>query len=319
MTKILNNALKTTNDSIVLALPLIIFMWIMSAYLGYTQLTANSVPEIILAVVTTLFMLGAFLSGWFYMVKKAVSLSKKIFVLDEDRAKAVLGLFKDIPAGIGKYFLSYIGMSFLIIIIFLLFALIIYHIGIAFIGKLDLSALQMKQAMVSPNDMKMFLDSLTEAQLLKLSYWNLLFMAGSAVASFFTFLWVPEIVYSDKNPLTALFKSIAKIIKKPFKTLGLFLFIAILNILLSFISSFAVYNAFAYFVMMIVYFYFLVYIVVLLFTYYDNEFLESKNAVATEGVEVNAETKPEITEKNDGKSEDNTNEDGKDNEPPEEK
>ncbi|MCI1273544.1 MAG: hypothetical protein LKG27_03820 [Clostridiaceae bacterium] len=293
MANLIRTSLKTTNDSIILTIPLVFFMWIIGAYVGYTQYTANSLPEIILAVITVLFMLGAFLSGWFYMVKKAVLLSKKVFVMDEDRAKAVLGLFKTIPTGIGKYFLSYIGMSFLIIVIFLVFAVVIYNIGILLIGHLDLNALQMKQAMSSPNDMKTFLDSLSEAQLLKMSYWNVLFMAGSAIASFFTFLWVPEIIFSTKNPFVALFKSIYKILKKPLKTFGLFLFIGLMNIVLSFISTFAIYNPISYLIMMLIYFYFLVFIVVLLFTYYDREYVEETEPANTEETKKEDENKSE--------------------------
>src|SRR5574344_454114 len=272
MKEIIKSAFKTTNDNIILTIPLVIFMWIMGAYLAYSQYTANSFWELMLVLVTTLCMLGAFLSGWFYMVKGAVALSKKVFVMDEDRSKAVLGLFKEIPTGIGSYFLSYIGMSFMAIVIFSIFAFLIYKIGILCIGRVDFNAIQLKQALGSPNDIKMLLDSLTEAQLIKLSNWNMLFIFSGAILSYLTFLWVPEVIYSTINPFSALFKSVKKIFKKPLKTFELFMLIGCSNIVLSFLSTFAIYNPLAYLIMMIIYFYFLVFIVVLLFTYYEKEF-----------------------------------------------
>jgi len=276
MIKLIKNAVKITNDNIILTIPLIIFMWIIGAYLGYSKFTADTLAEIVLAGVTLLFLFGAFLSGWFYMVKKAVQLSKNVFVLDEERAKAVLNLFKFIPAGIGKYFLSFIGLSLLFIALVFLFGAAIYNTGAYFIGNLDLDPLQIKQAMTTPNDMKTFIDALSDQQLIMLSKWNLLFIVASALFSFFTFLWVPEIIYSTKNPFMALIYSIKKIFQKFLKTIKLFLFIMLLNFVISFISTFAMFNPFVYLLTMIIYFYFLVYVIVLIFIYYESEFVKEE-------------------------------------------
>ena len=110
MFKLFKEAFKTTNDCIILAIPLVLFMWILSFYFAFSNTVVNDPAELLLAFVTVLFMLGAFLSGWFYMVQKAINVSKQVYVLDEDRAKATMNLFKVIPYGIGKYFLSFIGL-----------------------------------------------------------------------------------------------------------------------------------------------------------------------------------------------------------------
>lgn len=275
MSKLLKDSVKTTNDNIILAIPLVVFMWIVGLYLGYSRLSADSIPEFALAIVTLLFMLGAFLSGWFYMVRAAVQVSKKVYVLDEDRAKATMGLFKEFPAGIGHYFLSFIGMAVLFLVIFIVLGMVIYQVGTYFLGDLQLSQLQIKQILGSPEDMKLFVDSLSENQLIQLFYWNLLFMIGSAVVSYLTILWVPEVVNGVRNPLVALFRSIKKVLKYPVSSFKLFLFIGVTNFLVSFISTFAMYNPLTYLLMMIIYFYYLVYIIVLLFTYYDRKFVEA--------------------------------------------
>ncbi len=272
MRKLFRNAVKITNDNIILAMPLIIFMWILTIYISFSKQTVNSLPLLVLSGVTIIVMTGAFFAGWFYMVKKAVKLSKQIFVLDSDRAKATFNLLKTIPAGIGKYFLSYSGMILLAFIIFALAGLCVFHIGIHLIGRLDLDSSQLKNILYSAADMKAFLDSLSFDQLIKLNNWNMLFLAVTTIISFLFMLWIPEIVYQTRNPFMALVNSVKKIFKKIGKSLKIFIFLTVLNFILSFLSTFSLINPFLYFVVTVIYFYFLVYIVMLIFSYYDSEF-----------------------------------------------
>lgn len=284
MIKLFKEALKTTNDCIILAIPLLFFLWIISFYLAFSSATVNQPAELILATVTLLFMAGAFMAGWFYMVKKAIGVSKKIYVLDEDRSKATINLFKEIPTGIGMYFLSFIGMALIFLIIASLTGALIYKFGMHFIGSVDFTAEQLRNAVNSPQDMKTFFDSLSLDQLLKLNNWNLLFMAATSVLSFLIMLWIPEIIYCTSNPLIALFRSIKKLFSKFGKFLVLFIFISVLNFVISFISTFAMINPFIYLFIMIIYIYFLVYVVVLIFCYYEKEFCEQQqtDSVTTE-------------------------------------
>ena len=142
----------------------------------------------------------------------------------------------------------------------------------SFIGSIDFTAEQIKSAMASPQDMKLFLDSLSLDQLYKLGTWNMLFLAASTLMSFLLMLWVPEIIYNTSNPLLALFKSIKKIFCRFWKSIGLFIYLTILNFIISFANTFSLLHPIIYMLMMIAYFYFLVYVVVLIFSYYDKEF-----------------------------------------------
>ena len=272
MLKLFKNAFKLTNEGIILATPLIIFIWLITIYLTFAKGVVDTLPEAVSAVITLLCMVGAFCAGWFYMVKESIALSKKEFILDEDRAKEILNLIKKIPAGIGKYFLSFIGMSLITLGIFAIFAICIYKLGMHFIGSIDFTAEQIKNAMSSPQDMKVFLDSLSIEQLYKLGNWNLLFMAASTLMSYMLMLWIPEIIYQTQNPLLALFKSIKKLFVKFGKSIALFVYLTLLNLVISFANTFSLLNPVIYMLMMIVYFYFLVYVIVLIFYYYDSEF-----------------------------------------------
>lgn len=275
MLKLYRDTVKITNENIILATPLILFMWILSLYIAYSKSAVGSIPLLLLTSVTILLMTSAFLSGWFYMVKKAIHLSKQVFVLDSDRSRAILNLIKTIPAGIGKYFLSFLTQIVVSIIIYILVGLAIYKIGTLFIGDIGIDATQLKAILSSSTtEIKAFLDSLTFEQLIKLNNWNLLLMCTTSLLSFLLMLWIPEIMYNTKNSFIALFSSIKKIFKKPLKSIKLFIFITILNFVLTLINSFSMISPFIYFLIMILYFYFLVYLVVLIFTYYDREFSE---------------------------------------------
>ncbi len=274
MGKLFKDTVGITNDNIILAFPLILFMWVLSLYVSFSRQTVNSLPLLILSSITVLVMTGAFFAGWFYMVKKAVKLSKQVFVLDTDRAKATFNLLKTIPAGIGKYFLSYSGMIILFVIIICIVGAGVFQLGVNLIGKLDLNPEQLKSVLSSAADMKAFLDSLSFEQLIRLNNWNLLFLATTTVMSFLFMLWAPEIAFNTKNPFMALVNSVKKIFHRFGRCLKLFVFLTVLNFVLSFINTFSLFNPILYFIMTVVYFYFLVYLVMLIFLYYEREFTE---------------------------------------------
>ena len=274
MRKLFIETVKITNENIILATPLVVFMWILTSYVSFSQQTVNSMPLLVLSSVTVIVMTAAFFGGWFYMVKKAVKLSKQVFVLDADRAKATFNLIKYIPSGIGKYFLPYLGLILCSLAIIVVVCAGVFQLGMHLIGGLDLDPAQVKNVLSSAVDMKAFLDSLSFEQLMKLNNWNMLFLAATTILSFLFMLWIPEIVFKTPNPFKALVYSIKRIFSKPMKSFKLFVFMTVLNFVLSFINTFSIINPILYFIMLVVYFYFLVYIVMLIFLYYDREFGE---------------------------------------------
>lgn len=271
MFKLYKEAFKTANDCIILAIPLVLFMWILSFYFAFSNAVVNEPAEIILAFITVLFMTAAFLSGWFYMVQNAIVVSRQVYVLDEDRAKATMNLFKVIPYGIGKYFLSFIGLILIFLFIVSLAGTLVYKFGIHYIGNVFTQD-QITAALSSTEDMKLFIDSLTVEQLIKLNLWNFLIMGTTTLISFLIMFWIPEIIYSTINPFTALFKSLKKVFVKFPKSVALFIYLSILNIFVSFLSTFAILHPLLYLLVMVICFYFIIYVVVLVFSYYEKEF-----------------------------------------------
>ena len=280
MRELFKEATKITNYNIILTVPLIIFVKILDLYSLYSRYTVDSTPKFLLASITVLFMFGVFCSGWFYMVRGAVELSKKVFVLDEDRAKATLNLFKTIPDGVGKFFLSFVGVYLLFFIIQLIATPVVYFLGVNIIGGLDSASMQHLQevtidsTIATNQGMAAFIDSLTPEQIVFFGKWSLLFLSVTSIIMYLLMLWIPEIIYMTPNPLVALWKSFIKLFKDFFTTVRLFLSLWFMGFALLFINTFAAFNPIAYIIMSIALFYFSVYFVILIFLYYDKKYID---------------------------------------------
>lgn len=277
MKNIFKHALKVTNNTIILTIPLIIFVKLLDLYSTYSRQHLDSTPKFIIASFTLLFMFCVFSAGWFYMVKSAVKLSKKVFILDQDRAKATMGLFKTILDGIGKYFLSFVGASLIyIFIIQLIAAQIVLLLGSKIIGSLDEASLQILQEISSSDmtNMSLLLDKMTPEMIVFFGKWSLLFILVSFVFSYLLILWIPEILYKEINPLKALATSIMKLFTNFFETFSLYLILWLIGFVILFANTFAIINPFTYLLMSIVMFYFFVYIAVTVFLYYDTKYEE---------------------------------------------
>lgn len=280
MRELFKEATKITNYNIILTVPLIIFVKILDLYSLYSRYTVDSTPKFLLASITVLFMFGVFCSSWFYMVRGAVELSKKVFVLDEDRAKATLNLFKTIPDGVGKFFLSFVGVYLLFFIIQLIATPVVYFLGVNIIGGLDSASMQHLQevtidsTIATNQGMAAFIDSLTPEQIVFFGKWSLLFMSVTSFIMYLLMLWIPEIIYMTPNPLVALWKSLIKLFKDFFTTVRLFLSLWFMGFALLFINTFAAFNPIAYIIMSIALFYFSVYFVILIFLYYDKKYID---------------------------------------------
>lgn len=272
MFKLFKDTFKSTNEGIILATPLILFLWVITLYISYSKEVVDTIPEMILSGITMLFMFSAFCSGWFYMVKKCVEFSKKDFILDEDKAHESLKLIQALPIGIGKYFLKYVGVCVMFLGMAMLIASITYSITVPFIQQMNFSLEQMSTVINSAQEATNFISTMPTDKMLILFKLNMILLGITSVFSFLLMLWMPEIIYTKRNPFIALFTSIKKLFVKFRKSIVLFIYISLCQFIISYLSTFALLHPIAYMIMMIVYFYFIVYIVVLIFSYYDKEF-----------------------------------------------
>ena len=276
MFKLFLQAFKTTNEGIILAIPLTLFWWVVTLYLNFSVNVVDTYPEMILSGFTMLFMTSAFFAGWFYMVRKCVSFSKKHFIFDKDKNSEALSLLKAMPKGVGKYFLFYIEACVIVIGLVLLAGFLVSTLSFPVLKEINTILSQMGVNLTTSFDVKEFINSLSQEQtyilltpVLKLTF---IVAAIPTIFSFLLLLWMPEIIYTVKNPIVALFTSIAKVFKNFWKSLQLYLYITIVQLLISALGPFMFIHPILYFLIVIIYFYFIVYIVVLIFSYYENEF-----------------------------------------------
>lgn len=271
MIKYFAKAFKITNDNIILATPLVLFLFLLSIYLGVSKSAPSNLSSAVLLLVTIIFMLSAFCAGWFYMVKKAVELDKRDFIIDEDKAKASFSLIKEFPVGIGEYFIPFLGAMLFYGVLFLTISFIGGWLGLHFIGKPAITLIQLKAAMESAVAMKALISTLSNDQLANLNAWNFLIMGLMALCSFVTMFWAVHIVSKTKNPFKAFFQSVGFTFKHFLSALIIFMYISLINFAVSLLNAVAMVNQIVYFISMLVYFYFVVYVVVLVFLYYDRE------------------------------------------------
>ncbi len=275
MLKLFWNNFKKTNDCIILATPLILFLSAISWYYSYAKDSIDNIPKLILAIATIFVMISGCMSAWVYMAKKTIRMSNKIFVFEKDRAKAFKDVILSLPRGIGRLFLPMLGVTVVTTIAYSILIFVITFVINKYLGPIDLTRLTTEKLALSSQELLNEINSLPRQEIIAINCGYLLFVLGSTLFSFLGILWIPEIVYAEKNPFKALFNSIKKIIITFPKTLFLFIYINILSFLIAILNTLLMVNPISYFLVLIIYYYFLVYIVVLLFRYYEQTFIKS--------------------------------------------
>jgi len=281
MSGVLRDAFKITNNCIVLTIPLIIFVKTLDLYSMFSKYHMDTTPKFLIASITILFMFCIFFAGWFFMVKDAVLLSKKVFVLDKDRAKETLNLFKSLLDGVGKFFLPFFGAClFYIFVIQVIAVQIVCMIGSRIIGALDEASMQsvheltLSSAVSDNSAMMTMIDNMTPEQIVFFGKWSLLFMVVTSLIMYLLMIWFPEIIYKRYNPIKALGTSILKLLKDFKNSFVIFFILWIIGFVILFANTFALINPFAYLIISIIMFYFVTYAAVSIFLYYDRYFGE---------------------------------------------
>ncbi len=274
MFKLFKDSFRITNDCIILATPLIVFLSILGWYFSYAIHAIDTIPKLILGIITSLVMISGFVSAWLYMAKKTLAISKRVILFDKDRIKALYELVLSLPKGIGKLFLPILGAVIIYLSLYAAGATLITFIVDNYIGSSSLINLfDIDALFISSKELIEEINMLADNEQLAIVCWYASMLIFSTLISFFTVLWIPELVYTEKNPIKALYNSIIKLFTTLPKTLLLFLYIALLTVTISILNTLLMFNPFAFFLVLILYYYFLVYIIVLLFSYYEQNFI----------------------------------------------
>ena len=254
-----------TNKYIILATPLILFSLFSTIY--FAVAVNGKLINIIFALLLLFFMYSAFISGWGNMLK---------FAVQDDNFQDGNSLIKEFIPGIGEYFLPSSGALFTMFLINIIAIIISYFIGMSLIGDAGINVENLAKSFETTASMKAFLTTLAPEQLNKMAQWNFLLLITITFSYFLIMLYLPALFYKSKNPFIALFKSLKDLFSKKFvKTLGIYLIIFILNLILSVLSAIFANSTILHFVITLLNFYFLTFISLWIFDYYYNNFVKT--------------------------------------------
>ena len=258
----ITESLKITNNFLIIATPLILFSLISNVYILFTM--QNNGLKMIFPILLLVLMLSMFLSGWFYMITKAV---KEPDMENKD------SLMSEFLSGVGEYFLSILGMLFGIGILSSAAIFIAVIVGKNIIGNPGISQQQLALALSNVEAMKAFISSLNHEQLVKISSWNILLLVSMIINYILILFYAPTIFFKNKNPFFAFFISLKDFFSLKFlKNIGLFIFICVSYLLISGIMPIAGKNVVLYFILTLINFYYLTFITIHIFNYYYSNY-----------------------------------------------
>lgn len=265
MLKLIKESFHLTNKYIILATPLILFSLLSSLYILFS--VGGSVISLLIAFVLFVMMLIAFLSGWFFMIKKSISTE-----LDDEEANSLIKYF---PEGVGEYFLPCSGLVILAMFFTTVMLILAYFVGMKLIGNIGISAEVLSKASESMGALKALLASLSEEQFIRLNAWNLLLLVTMAITYLVLMFYAPAMFFKEKNPLKAFWTSLKDLFsRKFFHNALLYLVLFISYFILSVFTTVFGFNVITHFVFTLINFYYLVLVAMLVFNFYYTNYVK---------------------------------------------
>lgn len=263
----MKKTLELTNHYIILATPLILYVLISNIYMAAT-IGSGKIILMLFSLILLMLMGAAFLSGWFNMIKIAISESL--------RKEQPNSLIKEFPIGVGEYFLPMLGGLFIMLLFSSIIMVITYFIGINAIGEVSVTLDSILKASQNTTALRAFVAGLSTEDLMKINLWNILIFVSMTVTYYLLFLFLPAIFFKTKNPFIAFIKSLSDLFsKKILKTSALFLIIFVINFFISLFSALFGANLFMHFALTLFNFYFITAASVGVFLYYKENFVEN--------------------------------------------
>ena len=243
MFKFLKDNFITTNDCIILATPMILYLTILQWYIETFQYTLNTVLHYTLFFITLWIWISGCCAGWFFMLKKTLQFSKKTYLYDYDRISAIKKLFTCLYKGIGRFFLPFL----LLVILYFLFKM------------LKISFLFYIYGIVNP---KIY------------DYVSIGFIVSILLLAYWLIFLIPEIVYNYINPFKALINSIKKSYIAFKNCFPVYVTLCILGLVLNLILYASLSYTLLYFILLILSYYFVLYSIIAIFKLYEKNFIE---------------------------------------------
>lgn len=265
MLKTIKESFHLSNKYIILATPLILFSLLSTLYLAYGN--NSSLQGALFTLLLFFLMLSAFISGWFYMVKKAV------VGFREENPNL---LIKEFVAGVGEYFLSSLGYVVIVLFAIIILLIIDYIVGMKLIGDIGVKYEYLSKALVNTSELKSFLLSLSVEQIEKLNKWNVLVFASLILYYLGIMFYMPALFFNSKNPIVAAFVSLKHLFSKYIiKNIALFTFVLGTYLLLSILTTISSINPILSFVFTLINFYYVVFAMLLINKFYYQTYINN--------------------------------------------
>lgn len=283
MIKTINKAFILLKDNIIIIQPLIFYL-LLIGFISKPILfgTAQNLSSVIAIVIVFLFT-SAFLAGWFYIVKLAISMKNEVYETPEEKNLAALSLLKQFFTGVGDYFVPLIFGLLLYAIAFIGFSILSYKIGIHYIGKVELTPALVKVLNTgSYTDIYNFFNSnaVTKQSAIRLSYWGFYISVLSLLFSFITLYYGAALIYDSKNPFVAAFLNLKFLFLNFWDSILLFLFLSLLNMVISILNMASAMNIIFSVISLLLMFFYMSYHVMLVFLYYEEKTQDSSDSGA---------------------------------------
>mgnify|MGYP006870483952 CR=1 FL=1 len=256
-------------NNLILVQPLLFFMLLAGVFSSSLSGITTITPAAIVLIISNIALFCAFLAGWYHMIHKSIVLQTKPAKSEEERAVESVKLFNEFIPGVGRYFLDIvIGLILFFVLLFIVMN-ITGFIGQHYIGipegitKQDLST-----ALINEENAIKFLNSISNADKIKISKWYILTMTTSGLFSYLTMFWAPAII-AGNNPFKAYLISLKTVLKRPIATISIFLSFWISAFFISIINSLSMNNFLLQFLGLVLFVLSILYFTLMNFLYYD--------------------------------------------------
>lgn len=278
MIKTINKAFILLKENIVIVQPLIFYLLLIGFVAKPISFSLTQNLPSLLAIITVFLFTCAFLAGWFYIIKIAISMKNEVYETPEEKNLAAFSLLKQFFTGVGEYFVPVI-FGFLFYIIALVgFSILSYKLGVHYIGKVELTPELIKVLNTgSYQDTYNFFNSTVanKQSALTISYWGFYVSALSLLFSFISLYFGAAIMYDTNNPFKAIFLNLKFLFLNFGGSIIILLFLSLLNMIISILSMFASMNIIFSIISLLLMFFYMSYHVMLVFLYYEEKTQDS--------------------------------------------
>lgn len=222
---------------------MVLFFIVLQWYIESNQYSLSSTQSYLFFYITLWVFISGCFAGWFYMVKKTLQFSKKTFLFDTDRLTALSKLFSCLIKGIGKFFLPILVVVASCFVFNIIKMILLFY---AYTSKIK-----------------------DQYDLVSVISILMVYIIG-----YFFIFWIPEIVYTYKNPFISLLKAVKKAFIIFPKMVIPYILICIIIALIDFLLVNSITYPFLYFFLLLSAYYFVLYSVLLVFGYYEKNFVE---------------------------------------------